>query len=173
MFDVTVKFPRMKVGVQIRDAQVAAMYLSFGSDILEDNQVTDYLIRIVQPRLSAIEGVQKADILGGRVRKQMTVGWRPCKWGHGEAQSVHPASNGSRSPETPRSWGGTTTGPSRRNRSMAVNFAATCAVIRRQRKRRSNACNSGELHATRAVILQRGTRLAYRFDRRMSQKQAT
>ena len=42
------------------------MYLSFGSDILEANQVTDYLIRIVQPRLSAIEGVQKADILGGR-----------------------------------------------------------------------------------------------------------
>src|SRR5205823_6103556 len=34
--------------------------------ILEDNQVTDYLIRVVQPRLSAIEGVQRADILGGR-----------------------------------------------------------------------------------------------------------
>ena len=42
------------------------MYLSFGSTILEDNQVTDYLIRVVQPRLSAIEGVQRADILGGR-----------------------------------------------------------------------------------------------------------
>ena len=40
--------------------------LSFGSTILEDNQVTDYLIRVVQPRLSAIEGVQRADILGGR-----------------------------------------------------------------------------------------------------------
>ena len=39
---------------------------SFGSKILEDNQVTDYLIRVVQPRLSAIEGVQRADILGGR-----------------------------------------------------------------------------------------------------------
>jgi multidrug efflux pump len=48
------------------DAQIAAMYLSFGSDILEDNQVTDYLIRIVQPRLSAVEGVQRAEILGGR-----------------------------------------------------------------------------------------------------------
>ena len=42
------------------------MYLSFGSKILEENQVTDYLIRVVQPRLSAIEGVQRADILGGR-----------------------------------------------------------------------------------------------------------
>ncbi len=48
------------------DAQFASMYLSFDSKILQDNQVTDYLIRVVQPRLSAVEGVQKADILGGR-----------------------------------------------------------------------------------------------------------
>lgn len=53
------------INIEPSDAQVAAMYLSFGSDILEDNQVTDYLIRIVQPRLTAIEGVQRADILGG------------------------------------------------------------------------------------------------------------
>jgi len=39
---------------------------AFDSKILQDNQVTDYLIRVVQPRLSAVEGVQKADILGGR-----------------------------------------------------------------------------------------------------------
>jgi multidrug efflux pump len=54
------------INIEPSDAQIAAMYLSFGSKILEDNQVTDYLIRIVQPRLSAIEGVQRADILGGR-----------------------------------------------------------------------------------------------------------
>ncbi|HEY2514995.1 MAG TPA: efflux RND transporter permease subunit [Polyangiaceae bacterium] len=54
------------INIEPSDAQIAAMYLSFGSTILDDNQVTDYLIRIVQPRLSAIEGVQKADILGGR-----------------------------------------------------------------------------------------------------------
>jgi multidrug efflux pump len=54
------------INIEPSDAQIAAMYLSFSSNILEDNQVTDYLIRIVQPRLSAIEGVQKADILGGR-----------------------------------------------------------------------------------------------------------
>jgi multidrug efflux pump len=52
--------------IEPSDAQVAAMYLSFGSEILEDNQVTDYLIRVIQPRLSAIEGVQRAEILGGR-----------------------------------------------------------------------------------------------------------
>jgi multidrug efflux pump len=54
------------ISLEPSDAQVAAMYLSFGSNILEDNQVTDYLIRVVQPRLSSIEGVQRADILGGR-----------------------------------------------------------------------------------------------------------
>jgi multidrug efflux pump len=54
------------ITVERSDAQVAAMYLSFASTILDDNQVTDYLLRIVQPRLSAVEGVQRADILGGR-----------------------------------------------------------------------------------------------------------
>jgi multidrug efflux pump len=54
------------INIEPSDGQVAAMYLSFGSTILEDNQVTDYLIRVVQPRLSAIAGVQRADILGGR-----------------------------------------------------------------------------------------------------------
>jgi multidrug efflux pump len=54
------------ITIQPSDSVLAAMYMSFGSDILEDNQVTDYLIRVVQPRLSAIEGVQRADILGGR-----------------------------------------------------------------------------------------------------------
>ena len=54
------------INIEPSDAQVAAMYMSFGSNILEENQVTDYLTRVVQPRLSAIAGVQRADILGGR-----------------------------------------------------------------------------------------------------------
>lgn len=54
------------INIEPSDAQIAAMYLSFDSKILNDEQVTDYLIRVVQPRLSAIEGVQRADILGGR-----------------------------------------------------------------------------------------------------------
>lgn len=44
----------------------AAMYLSFYSDILGNNQITDYLTRIAQPRLATIAGVQKAEILGAR-----------------------------------------------------------------------------------------------------------
>ncbi len=52
--------------VESADTQYASAYLSFTSDILEANQITDYLTRVVQPRLTAIEGVQKADLLGGR-----------------------------------------------------------------------------------------------------------
>src|SRR5450432_2136711 len=54
------------ISLEPSDAAFASMYLSFDSKILQDHQVTDYLIRVVQPRLSAVEGVQKADILGGR-----------------------------------------------------------------------------------------------------------
>jgi Cation/multidrug efflux pump len=54
------------INIEPADAQVAAMYLSFSSDILAENQVNDYLIRIVQPRLSTLPGVQRADILGGQ-----------------------------------------------------------------------------------------------------------
>ena len=54
------------INIEPADSQFASMYLSFSSDILQENQVTDYLVRVVQPRLSAIDGVQRADILGGR-----------------------------------------------------------------------------------------------------------
>jgi multidrug efflux pump len=48
------------------DNQFASMYLSFFSDDLGRNQITDYLTRVVQPKLSAINGVQSAQILGAR-----------------------------------------------------------------------------------------------------------
>jgi multidrug efflux pump len=54
------------IQIEPSEAAFAAMYLSFGSSMLAENQVTDYLIRVVQPRLSAIAGVQRAEILGGR-----------------------------------------------------------------------------------------------------------
>jgi multidrug efflux pump len=54
------------INIETADSQFASAYLSFSSDILEANQITDYLVRVVQPRLSALEGVQRADILGGR-----------------------------------------------------------------------------------------------------------
>jgi len=48
------------------DSQFAAAYLSFSSEFLKQNEITDYLVRVVQPRLSALEGVQRADLLGAR-----------------------------------------------------------------------------------------------------------
>ena len=54
------------IDVQTADNQFASMYIGFSSDALDQNQITDYLTRVVQPRLSAVQGVQRADILGGR-----------------------------------------------------------------------------------------------------------
>ena len=54
------------IAIQAADSQFASAYLSFTSNILQPNEVTDYLVRLVQPRLTAVGGVQKADILGGR-----------------------------------------------------------------------------------------------------------
>src|SRR5438132_11256403 len=54
------------IDLQTADTQFAAMYLGFSSSELDQNQITDYLTRVVQPKLSAVSGVQRADILGGR-----------------------------------------------------------------------------------------------------------
>jgi len=54
------------IEVETADTQFASMYLGFSSERLDQNQITDYLTRVVQPRLSAISGVQRADILGSR-----------------------------------------------------------------------------------------------------------
>src|SRR5437870_11136784 len=54
------------IEIETADTQFAAMYLGFASRDLDQNQITDYLARVVQPKLSAISGVQRADILGGR-----------------------------------------------------------------------------------------------------------
>jgi multidrug efflux pump len=54
------------INIESADSQFASAYLSFSSDILKQNEITDYLVRVVQPRLSAVAGVQRADILGAR-----------------------------------------------------------------------------------------------------------
>src|SRR5262245_24988032 len=54
------------IEVETADTQFAGCYLGFSSADLDQNQITDYLTRVVQPKLSAISGVQRADILGGR-----------------------------------------------------------------------------------------------------------
>ena len=42
------------------------MYIGFNSTELAPNQITDYLVRVVQPRLQAVEGVQTAELLGAK-----------------------------------------------------------------------------------------------------------
>src|SRR6476620_10531861 len=54
------------IQLQTSDSQFAAGYLGFSSKDLDQNQITDYLTRVVQPKLSAIPGVQRAEIFGDR-----------------------------------------------------------------------------------------------------------
>jgi multidrug efflux pump len=46
---------------------IDAMYIGFNSDTLAANQITDYLTRVVQPKLQAVPGVQTAGLLGQKV----------------------------------------------------------------------------------------------------------
>lgn len=54
------------IALETADSQFAAAYLGFASKDLDQNQITDYLTRVVQPKLSSISGVQRADIFGER-----------------------------------------------------------------------------------------------------------
>src|SRR5437763_14533591 len=54
------------LNIESADSQFASAYLAFSSEFLKQNEITDYLARVVQPRLSALEGVQRADLLGAR-----------------------------------------------------------------------------------------------------------
>ncbi len=54
------------IDITSTDNQFAQMYLSFYSNDLDRNQISDYLARVIQPKLSAINGVQQAEILGER-----------------------------------------------------------------------------------------------------------
>jgi multidrug efflux pump len=54
------------IDVELTDNQIAAMYIGFSSDTMNASQISDYLLRVVQPKITAINGVQRADILGNR-----------------------------------------------------------------------------------------------------------
>jgi multidrug efflux pump len=45
---------------------IDAMYIGFNSDVLSPNQITDYVLRAVQPKLQAVPGVQTAEMLGNK-----------------------------------------------------------------------------------------------------------
>ena len=76
------------IDLQTADNQFAAIYLGFSSTDLDPNQITDYLTRVVQPKLSAINGVQRADILGARTFA-MRIWLKPDRMAaHGIAPSI-------------------------------------------------------------------------------------
>ena len=54
------------IDLETADSQFASMYIGFSAADLDQNQITDYLTRAVQPKLAAVSGVQRADILGSR-----------------------------------------------------------------------------------------------------------
>ncbi|AGC43313.1 HAE1 family efflux transporter [Myxococcus stipitatus DSM 14675] len=54
------------LNIESAESQAAVAYLSFSSEFLKQHEITDYLTRVVQPRLSSVTGVQRADILGAR-----------------------------------------------------------------------------------------------------------
>ncbi|WP_341504019.1 efflux RND transporter permease subunit [Gallaecimonas sp. GXIMD4217] len=54
------------ISVQSADSEFAAAYLSFSSQSLSQSEITDYLVRVVQPRLAALDGVQRVEIYGAR-----------------------------------------------------------------------------------------------------------
>src|SRR5437763_9752209 len=49
------------IDLQTAATQFAAMYIGFSSANLDQNQITDYLTRVVQPKLSASSSIQRAD----------------------------------------------------------------------------------------------------------------
>jgi len=64
--DLPIEAQLPSISVQSADSEVAAAYLSFWSAILSPEQITEYLTRVVQPRLSAVNGVQRIETFGAR-----------------------------------------------------------------------------------------------------------
>lgn len=54
------------INIERADSRFASAYIAFTSESLDLKQITDYIVRNVQPELLSVAGVQRADILGGR-----------------------------------------------------------------------------------------------------------
>ena len=75
----------------------ALMYMSFNSKVMTASQITDYLTRVVQPRLQTVDGVANAQILGGQTFA-MRIWLDPDP--HGGAAASRPSTCAPRSPPT-------------------------------------------------------------------------
>ena len=54
------------ITVATADSDFAAAYLSFSSTTRTQSEITDYIVRSVQPRLAALAGVQEIQVFGAR-----------------------------------------------------------------------------------------------------------
>ena len=61
------KESQQPVIIKKSDSSTALMYISLDSKDMTPQQITDYATRVVQPQLQTVDGVAKADILGGAV----------------------------------------------------------------------------------------------------------
>ncbi|MCP0913028.1 MULTISPECIES: efflux RND transporter permease subunit [Legionella] len=52
--------------VKSSDTSTALLYMSFDSTEMTPQQITDYVTRVIQPQLQTVDGVAKAEILGGQ-----------------------------------------------------------------------------------------------------------
>ena len=52
--------------VKSSDTSTALLYMSFDSEEMTPQQITDYTTRVIQPQLQTVNGVAKAEILGGQ-----------------------------------------------------------------------------------------------------------
>jgi multidrug efflux pump len=68
------------INIESADSQFASAYLSFTSDILEQNEITDYLVRAVQPRLSAVGPACSAPTSWARAPSRCASGSSPSAW---------------------------------------------------------------------------------------------
>ena len=59
------KESQQPVIIKQSDSSTALMYISLDSKEMTPQQITDYATRVVQPQLQTVEGVAKAEILGG------------------------------------------------------------------------------------------------------------
>lgn len=59
------KESQQPVILKASDSSTALMYISLDSTAMTPQQITDYATRVVQPQLQTVNGVAKADILGG------------------------------------------------------------------------------------------------------------
>ena len=68
------------IELETADTQFAAMYLGFSSDDLDQNQITDYLTRVVQPQAERRSAACSAPTSSATARSPCASGSSPTRW---------------------------------------------------------------------------------------------